>query len=49
MRKKQIDQLVKDIKKATVEACKSKESAQKFLMDAGIIKPKKMKKKFDMH
>jgi hypothetical protein len=43
MRKKEIDQMVKDIKKATLEACKSKESAQKFLMDAGILKTKKMK------
>ena len=49
MRKEQIDQLVKDIKTATKKACKSKESAQQFLMDAGIIKKKKMKKKYDMH
>lgn len=32
---------VEAIKQATQEALKSKESALKFLMDAGIIKPKK--------
>ena len=38
MRKKEIDQMVKDIKKATRKACKNKKTARKFLIDAGIVK-----------
>lgn len=49
MTKKQIDEQVKAIKRATKEACQSKESARQFLIDAGIIKKKKMKKQHDMH
>lgn len=37
MRKKQIDQMVKAIKKVTKKACKNKKSARKFLIKAGII------------
>ncbi len=36
-----IDQQVEAIKKVTQEALKTKESALKFLIDAGIIKEKK--------
>ena len=38
MRKKEIDQLVKAIKKVTKKACKNKKSARKFLIKSGIIK-----------
>jgi len=38
MRKKEIDQMVKEIRKVTKKACKSKKSARKFLVKAGIIK-----------
>lgn len=38
MRKKQIDQMVKAIRKVTKKACKNKKSARKFLIKAGIIK-----------
>jgi hypothetical protein len=38
MRKKQIDQMVKAIRKMTKKACKNKKSARKFLVEAGIIK-----------
>jgi hypothetical protein len=38
MRKKEIDQMVKAIKKVTKKACKNKKSARKFLVEAGIIK-----------
>ena len=38
MRKEQIDQMVKAIKKVTKKACKNKKSARKFLVKAGIIK-----------
>jgi hypothetical protein len=38
MRKKEIDQLVKAIKKVTKKACKNRKSARKFLIKAGIIK-----------
>jgi hypothetical protein len=38
MRKKQIDQMVKAIRKATKKACKNKKSARKFLVKAGIKK-----------
>ena len=44
MTKKEIDKLVKDIKKVTEEVCKSQESAQKFLIDAGIIIKEKYEK-----
>lgn len=36
-----INKQIEAIKKATEEALKSKESARKFLVDAGIIKDKK--------
>ena len=49
MRKEEIDKMVKAIKMATKKACKNKKSARKFLVKAGIIKKKKMKKKYDMH
>jgi hypothetical protein len=38
MKKKEIDQLVKAIKKVTKKACKNKKSARKFLIKSGIIK-----------
>ena len=38
MRKKQIDQMVRAIRKVTKKACKNKKSARKFLVKAGIIK-----------
>ncbi len=38
MTKKEIDELVKAIKKVTKKACKNKKSARKFLVEAGIIK-----------
>ena len=38
MRKKEIDQMVKAIRKVTKKACKNKKSARKFLVKAGIIK-----------
>ena len=38
MKKKQIDQMVKAIRKVTKKACKNKKSARKFLIKAGIIK-----------
>ena len=38
MTKKEIDKMVKAIEKITKKACKSKKSARKFLIDAGIIK-----------
>jgi hypothetical protein len=37
MRKKEIDQMVKSIKKVTKKACKNKKSARKFLVKLGII------------
>jgi hypothetical protein len=38
MRKKQIDQMVKAIRKVTKKACKNKKSARKFLIKIGVIK-----------
>jgi hypothetical protein len=38
MRKKEIDQMVRAIRKVTKKACKDKKSARKFLVKAGIIK-----------
>jgi hypothetical protein len=38
MTKKEIDELVKAMKKVTKKACKNKKSARKFLVKAGIIK-----------
>ena len=49
MTKKQIDVQIAVMEKITKEVCKSKETALQFLMGAGIIKKKKMKKKQDMH
>lgn len=36
--KKDTDKIIQGIKSATKKACKSKKSALKFLVDAGIIK-----------
>ncbi|MBN9385115.1 MAG: hypothetical protein J0H74_30445 [Chitinophagaceae bacterium] len=45
VREEEKAQLVIDaIKRASAEACKSKESARQFLIDAGIIKEKKKRK-----
>ena len=41
MTEKQIQEQIDAIRKATAEACKSKESAIQFLTDAGIIKMKR--------
>ena len=38
MRRKQIDQMVKAIRKVTKKACKNKKSARKFLIKIGAIK-----------
>ena len=38
MKKKEIDQMVKAIRKVTKKASKNKKSARKFLVKAGIIK-----------
>ena len=38
MSKEDIDKQIEAIKKSTKNACKTKESALKFLVDAGIIK-----------
>ncbi|HMH20293.1 MAG TPA: hypothetical protein VK563_00885 [Puia sp.] len=38
-----IQRQIEIIQKAGAEACKSKESARQFLIDAGIIKDKKRK------
>jgi hypothetical protein len=40
MTKKEIDELVKAMKKVTKKACKNKKSARKFLVKAGIISKK---------
>jgi hypothetical protein len=37
MTKKEIDELVKAMKKVTKKACKNKKSARKFLIKLGII------------
>jgi hypothetical protein len=37
MTKKEIDELVKAMKKVTNKACKNKKSARKFLIKLGII------------
>jgi hypothetical protein len=42
-----IDQQIEAIHKVTTEALKSKESALKFLRDAGIIKPEPNPKQKD--
>ena len=49
MTKKEIKQQIEIIGKVTKDVCKSKETASQFLIDAGIIKVKKMKKKFEKH
>jgi hypothetical protein len=38
MTKKEIEELVKAMKKVTKKACKNKKSARKFLIKSGIIK-----------
>jgi hypothetical protein len=37
MTKKEIDKMVKEMKKLTKKACKNKKSARKFLVKLGII------------
>ena len=49
MTKEKIKQQIEIIRKVTKNVCKNKETARQFLIDAGIIKVKKMKKKFDKH
>lgn len=49
MTKKEIDKMVKAIRMTTKKACKNKKSALKFLIKAGIVKDKKMKKLYDKH
>jgi len=43
MTQEQIERQIEVIRLAGAEACKSKESARQFLIDAGIIREKKKK------
>ena len=47
MTHKQIEEQVNAIRKVTVDICKNKNKAKKFLLDAGIIKERKMKRKLN--
>jgi hypothetical protein len=42
---KQIKEQIDAIRKATADICKNKNKAKQFLIDSGIIKERKMKRK----
>lgn len=44
MTQERIQRQIEVLEIVTAEICKSKESAHKFLVDAGIVKPRKKRK-----